>query len=387
MTATGSGLPLPSVEEQLRSDRLRGVVRTAIADAGGLITFSQFMELALYSVRDGYYASDSQKFGEHGDFVTAPELGSLFARSLSRQIAQVRSDLGGGDIMEVGGGSGRLALELLRNLCAQDSAPDRYHILETSASLAHRQRELLSTHAPELMPRVNWLGELPQEFNGVIVANEVVDAIPVDRFVIENGRPRGIGVAWDSGDFVDASYLVNGANWDTIRSFDLPEGYISEAGFQREAWMRSIADCLQTGVILIIDYGFPRHEYFHPQRNGGTLMCHYRHRSHFDPYIYIGLQDITAHVDFTGLAQSAIASELTLLGFTTQASFLLSLGILDDIEPAMLIDSVERLAATQELKKLTLPSEMGELFKVVAVGRGLQHPLKGFAHMDHRGRL
>lgn len=381
------GLPLPSSAEQEHSDELQSTIRGVIDDAGGLITFSRFMELALYSPLGGYYAAGSQKFGEHGDFITAPELGNVFAQCLGRQVAQVLNWLDGGEIMEIGAGSGVLALQLLHTLAAQDRLPKHYFILEASADLARRQHELLVKHIPQIVSRVRWLTELPDQFDGVILANEVADAMPVDRFKILNGQVHGIGVAWGTNGFTDATYIVDDATWDTISNLNLPEGYSSEAGFQRQAWMQTIGECLQTGVVIVVDYGFPHHEYFHPQRSSGTLMCHYRHRSHFDPYVYVGLQDITAHVDFTALAESAVVSGLSLLGFTTQASFLLSLGILDVIEPIMQANAAEKIAITQEVKKLTLPSEMGELFKVMAAGKGIHHPLTGFTQTDHRGRL
>lgn len=381
------GLPSPSAEEREHSDKLRRAIRSAIDNAGGLIPFSQFMQLALYSAGGGYYASGSVKFGEQGDFITAPELGSLFARCLAKQIAQVLNQVNGGEILEVGAGSGALALQLLRTLSAQNELPPRYQILETSAELSHRQHELLAKHVPHLLHHIEWISQLPDKFNGVILANEVVDAIPVDRFTIINDQVQGVGVAWGQDGFRDAAYTVTGSNWNVIRNLNLPENYCSEAGFQREAWMRSIGACLQSGAVIIVDYGFPRHEYFHPQRSGGTLMCHYRHRSHFDPYLYVGLQDITAHVDFTALADGAAASGLSLAGFTSLASFLLALGILDIIEPIIQTSTIQHVAIAQEVKKLTLPSEMGELFKVLAVGKNLRYPLEGFAHSDRRGRL
>ena len=387
MTQTRTGLPAPSAEQREHSERLQRTIRQAIVDAGGLIPFSRFMELALYSPQGGYYVSGSRKFGEHGDFITAPELGDLFARCLARQVAQVLDQLQGGDILEVGAGSGALALQLLRALAARGQLPGRYCILETSAELVQRQQELLGHHVPHLLASISWLSALPDRFSGVVLANEVVDAIPVDRFTVVNNQVQAVGVAWDQNGFKDALYAADGANWDAIRHLNLPEHYRSEAGFQREAWMQAVGHCLESGAVVVVDYGFPRREYYHPQRTGGTLMCHYRHRSHPDPYLNVGLQDITAHVDFTGLADSAVTAGLTLLGFTTQASFLLALGILDIIAPHMPADTADNLAASQQVKKLTLPSEMGELFKVLAAGRGLRHPLQGFTQLDHRGRL
>ena len=206
------------------------------------------------------------------------------------------------------------------------------------------------------MDRVVWLSELPSQFSGVILANEVVDALPVDRFVVRGGEIRGVGAGWRDAGFADVEYPVEGPGWTALGELRLHDGYASEVGFQGQAWMSSLADCLASGAIVVIDYGYPAFEFYHPHRDRGTLMCHYRHRSHTDPYINVGLQDITAHVDFTALARCAGDSGLSLLGFTTQASFLLSLGILEQTEPVMLETTAESLQLAQQVKRLTLPS-------------------------------
>ena len=381
------GLPVPDDQALEHSAKLKSAINDAIDAAGGLISFSQFMELALYSSLGGYYVSGLRKFGEYGDFVTAPELGDVFARCLARQAAQVLGDLDNGEVLEVGAGSGVLAMQLLKELDEQEGLPVRYSILEVSPELSRRQFQLLQQQVPEYINRVRWLSELPDGFSGVVVANEVVDALPVDRFTIKNGEVLGVGVAVGENGFVDATYAVDHSKWDAIRSLNLADGYSSEVGFQQQAWLRSLGDRLQSGVIIVIDYGFPCHEFFHPQRCNGTLMCHYRHHSHSDPYINVGLQDITAHVDFTALARAAGETGLSLLGFTNQASFLLSLGILDVIAPEMQSKTAHTIEISQQVKKLTLPSEMGELFKVMVVGVGVEQPLLGFALADHRSRL
>lgn len=381
------GLPMPDPRALEHCKKLESVINEAIEQAGGLIEFSRFMELALYDPSGGYYVSGLRKFGEEGDFVTAPELGDVFARCLARQVAQVFDGLDKGEVLEVGAGSGVLAAQLLQELGKQGKLPQRYCILEISADLSQRQYQLLQQQVPQHMDRIHWLSEIPDRFNGVIVANEVVDALPVDRFTIKNGQVLGLGVARGEEGFIDATYAVDQTKWDAIRKLNLIDGYTSEVGFQQQAWLRSLGDRLQSGVIIIIDYGFPRHEYFHPQRCNGTLMCHYHHRSHPNPYINVGLQDITAHVDFSALARAAGETGLSVLGFTTQASFLLSLGILDLIEPEMRGNTANTIKLGQQVKKLTLPSEMGELFKVMAVGVGFEGPLLGFAHADHRSRL
>ena len=381
------GLPKPDAQALEHSARLKSVIIDAIDDAGGLIEFSRFMELALYSPSGGYYVSGLRKFGEDGDFITAPELGDVFSRCLVRQVAQVLDCLGSGEVLEFGAGSGVLAMQLLNGLGKHDKLPLRYSILEVSPELSQRQYQLLQQRVPEYMDRVQWLSELPDTFSGVVVANEVVDALPVDRFTIKNGNVLGVGVAVGENGFFDATYAVDHSKWDAIRNLNLADGYSSEVGFQQQAWLRSLADRLQAGVIIVIDYGFPCHEFFHPQRCNGTLMCHYRHRNHSNPYINVGLQDITAHVDFTALATAARETGLSLLGFTNQASFLLSLGILDLIAPEMQSNAANQIEVSQQVKKLTLPSEMGELFKVMVVGTGLEQPLLGFTLADHRSRL
>ena len=381
------GLPEPNAEALEHSATLRRVIDDAIEASGGLIPFSRFMELALYSPEGGYYVSGLRKFGEQGDFITAPELGDVFARCLARQLAQVLDGLDNREVLEVGAGSGVLAMQLLKELDKSYELPSLYSILEVSPELSRRQFQLLQQEVPEHIDRIRWLSELPDTFSGVIVANEVVDALPVDRFTVKNGDVLGVGVAVGERGFIDATYTVDHARWDAIRKLDLADGYSSEVGFQQQAWLRSLGDRLKSGVIIVIDYGFPCHEFFHPQRSKGTLMCHYRHRSHGDPYINVGLQDITAHVDFTALAKAASESGLSLLGFTSQASFLLSLGILDIIAPEMQGNTAHTIEISQQVKKLTLPSEMGELFKVMVVGVGFEQPLLGFVLADHRSRL
>jgi SAM-dependent MidA family methyltransferase len=384
---SGITLPRPEDGEKENSELLAGVIREEIKGSGGLIPFSRFMDLALYSVPFGYYESGSRKFGEQGDFITAPELGDLFAKCLASQVVQILDKLSDGNILEVGAGSGILAAQLLEALAKSDKLPPSYGILEVSASLAQRQRETLQARVPQYVDRVQWLAELPQNFNGVILANEVVDALPVERFHICNGQVQGLGGGWENGGFVDKSYAVDDPGWDAIRDFGLAENYRSEVGFHGQAWMRTLAGCMESGLLLVVDYGYPAPEYYHPQRAEGTLRCHFRHRAHANPYTHVGLQDITAHVDFTALARCAHDSGLSLLGFSNQASFLLSLGILDVIESDMQATGAASMLLGQQVKRLTLPSDMGELFKVLAVGTGIEGPLAGFALTNHRNRL
>jgi SAM-dependent MidA family methyltransferase len=399
-------LPPPSTEEQARSTALTDDIRAEINRCGGAIDFSRFMELALYAPGRGYYSGGQQKFGAAGDFITAPELGSLFARCLAQSCHQALAAVGGGDILEAGAGTGALAADLLLALETLDSRPRRYLILELSAELRARQAETLKQKAPHLLERVRWLDALPdKDFRGVVLGNELLDAMPVERFRVTardggNGaRAHGCAqrltatglqqmqVGWENGQFGWRERPADAAIQQRIGPLGLPAGYASEINFRAEAWVRSVAERLAAGVLLLIDYGFPRAEFYHPQRTTGTLMCHYRHRAHADPLIFPGLQDITAHVDFSGIAEAGHAAGLELLGYTSQAAFLLDSGLEQIVATSNPDDARAHLALTQQVKKLTLPHEMGELYKVIALGRGLPGPLAGFGLQDRRARL
>jgi SAM-dependent MidA family methyltransferase len=345
------------------------------------------MELSLYAPGLGYYSGGRQKFGAAGDFVTAPELGSVFARCLARQCREILEVLGGGDILEAGAGSGRLAVDLLAEFDRLGCMPGRYFILELSAELRTRQRQTVEQLAPHLAARVQWLDRLPERFHGIVLGNELLDALPVERFRIANHGVEQLQVGWENDHLV---WKVRPAD-ENIRArivpLGLPAGYESEIGFAAEAWVRTLAEIIDAGALLLIDYGFPRREFYHPQRATGTLMCHYRHRAHADPLVLVGLQDITAHVDFTAVAAAGSAAGLDLLGYASQAMFLLGCG-LDELTAASDPNDVRaHLALTTEIKKLTLPTEMGELFKVIALGRGVESPLRGFRIQDRRARL
>jgi len=379
------GLPAPSEHERALSEQLCAAIRDEIVRAGGALSFARFMELALYAPGLGYYSTGRQKFGEGGDFVTAPELGELFARCLARNLAPVLQALPGGDVLEAGAGSGALAAGLLLELERLGCLPQRYLILELSSELRARQHACLAERAGHLLDRVQWLDDLPQTIHGIVVGNELLDAMPAQRFQIHNGKAREWCVAWDGDRF--AWRLGDELAGDTavrLAALDLPDGYTSEINLAAEGWVRTAAERLEAGVLLLIDYGFPRHEFYHAQRAQGTLMCHYRQRAHDDPLILVGLQDITAHVDFTAIAEAAHAAGLDILGYTGQGQFLLASGI---AEFAGHSDTKTQLRLAQEIKKLTLPHEMGELIKVMAAGRGVDCALPGFALNDRRGRL
>ncbi len=381
-------LPPPSTEEQARSTALTDDIRAEINRCGGAIDFSRFMELALYAPGRGYYSGGQQKFGAAGDFITAPELGSLFARCLAQSCRQALAAVGGGDILEAGAGTGALAADLLLALETLDSMPRRYLILELSAELRARQAETLKQKAPHLLGRVHWLDALPdKDFRGVVLGNELLDAMPVERFRVTATGLQQMQVGWDNGQFGWRERPADAAIQQRTGPLGLPAGYASEINFRAEAWVRSVAERLAAGVLLLIDYGFPRAEFYHPQRATGTLMCHYRHRAHADPLIFPGLQDITAHVDFTAIAEAGHAAGLDLLGYASQAAFLLDSGLEKIVATSNPDDARAHLALTQQIKKLTLPHEMGELYKVIALGRGLPGPLAGFGLQDRRARL
>ncbi len=379
--------PPPDSEASARGARLTAVIRGEIETAGGAIPFARFMELALYAPGLGYYSGPQPKFGAAGDFITAPELGNLFARCLARQCAQILDQLGGGDILEAGAGSGALAAELLLELERLGQLPRRYAILELSASLRARQARTLNERAAHLSARADWLDRLPPAgVRGVVLANELLDAMPVERFRVRSGDVVQLAVGREQESFVWREQPAPDAVRERIAALALPPGYESEIGLAAEGWVGSVADVLEAGVLLIVDYGFPRAEFYHPQRGGGTLMCHYRHRAHSDPLVRVGLQDITAHVDFTAVAEAAHAAGLAVLGYSSQAQFLLGCGL------AAIASAGGRGGAADwreaaEIGRLTLPQEMGELFKVLAAGRGIDFPLIGFGLQDRRGRL
>lgn len=384
-----ASLPEPPADEQALSAQLADTIRAEIAENGGALPFSRFMELALYAPVLGYYSSTRRKFGAAGDFVTAPELGGGLAYCLARQSRDILEQLGGGDMLEIGAGSGRMAIELLRGLDDLDCLPRRYRILELSSGLRAEQQAAIHHQIPALATCVEWLNQLPAPgFRGVVIANEVLDAQPIDLIRVVGGEPRELCVAVDGERFVwrerAASAALARCYREQLLALAPADGYLTELHCRARAWVASIAERIAAGVMLVIDYGFPRSEYYHPDRRGGTLMCHYRHRVHADPLTHIGLQDITAHVDFTTVAEAAEAADLDLLGYTSQSAFLLACGIADY---AASDEERERLKRAQEIKKLTLPHEMGELFKVMALGRAFPKSLIGFTLQDRRHRL
>jgi SAM-dependent MidA family methyltransferase len=387
-------LPEPDAAAREVSARLLERLRGEIDRAGGCLPFRRYMELALYAPGLGYYAAGSHKLGAGGDFITAPETSPLFARCLARQAAQVLEHLGGGDVLEFGAGSGALAVDLLPALESLGRLPGRYLILEPSPDLRARQQHAVAGLPDALRERVRWLHALPDAgtLRGVVLANEVLDAMPVDVFAWTPGGVREKGVTWD-GHALAWAERPAGAElaaavqrlWSETGGW--PSGYTSERNPSLPAWVSAVSQTLAAGVILLIDYGYPRREYYSAERRQGTLMGYYRHRALTDPLILPGLVDITAHVDFTAVAEAGLAAGLEVAGYTTQAWFLIGAGLDAVFREAASEDPREQIALAGQVRQLTLPGEMGERFQAMALTRGVPVPLAGFAGRDLRERL
>ncbi len=377
-----SELPRPDAAAQAASRALVERIEAELRAQGNWISFARYMQLALYEPRYGYYAAAGAQFGRGGDFVTAPELSPLYARTLARQLAALLQP--GDAVLEFGAGSGALAAQLCDELAALGAGPHAYLILETSRVLRERQREHLGA-------RAQWLDRLPAGFRGVMLANEVADAMPVHALAWTRAGIAERGVCANEGEFAWCERPATGEVLAAAQEIEIdlpPSGrYESELALAAPAWMRALGAVLERGAILVIDYGFPRREYYHPQRSMGTLMCHYRHRAHGDPFFFPGLQDITAHVDFSALAQVAADSGLDLLGYAGQAQFLVNCGITELLAAEDHADVARYAPLAASAQTLLSPAEMGELFKVLAVGRGIDQPLAGFAQGDRSHTL
>ena len=388
-------LPIPDADALAHSERLSALIRRDIAAAGGSIPFSRYMELALYAPGLGYYSAGATKFGAAGDFVTAPELGAQFAQCVAEAVAPVlRGVAPAADFLELGGGSGAFARDLLHALAGRHALPARYLLLEPSADLRARQRETLQAALPaDQFERVAWVDRPPEQaWRGVLFANEVLDALPTTRFALVQGEVMEEHVALDAQQrFVavlrPADALVAGAVRHLQRTLGVPfaDGYRSEVLPQLPYWMQAVAGTLDAGLALFVDYGYPRREFYLPERRDGTLVCHYRHRAHADPFLWPGLQDLTAFVDFTAVAEAGMHAGFELAGFASQAAFLLNNGLQDRLEAGD-TDPVERHRRNLEAKRLTLPGEMGERFKAIGLQRGIDAS-EQFAFGDQSHRL
>ncbi|MGN6316542.1 class I SAM-dependent methyltransferase [Trinickia sp.] len=398
-----ASLPVPAADALDASAALAAHIREAISQAGGWLPFDRYMELALYTPALGYYSGGARKFGRRAedgsDFVTAPELSPLFAQTLARALAQALTASGTSRLIEFGAGTGRLAAGILSALDALGIPLQSYAIVELSGELRERQRATIDALGGALASRVTWLDALPDHFEGVVIGNEVLDAMPIALYARTAGVWRARGVSVDEA----------GAFRFDDRPLDAPEGqtgkedaallaeidtqidpggdYIAETHSAAAAFTRTVCSMLVRGAAFFIDYGFPRGEYYHPQRSQGTLMCHYRHRAHGDPFLYPGLQDITAHVEFTRIAEAGVETGADLLGYTSQARFLMNAGIteaLGEIDPN---DVARFLPAANAVQKLMSEAEMGELFKVIAFSRGIDGAIDAFARGDRSHTL
>jgi SAM-dependent MidA family methyltransferase len=381
-----SDLPTPPAEALAHSEKLAALIRGEIAANGGWIPFARYMELALYAPGLGYYTAGARKLGREGDFITAPEMTPLYGQTLARQAAQVLES-GLDQILEIGAGSGALAAALLAELERLDRLPRNYYILEVSPDLRQRERDLLDLKVPHLLERVIWLNRLPTLYQGLIIANEVLDAMPVHMVRAGASGIEEGGVALKDETFAWAYRPAAAELRSAAQALELPDAYRTEVQLVARGFVRSLAQSMARGVILLFDYGFPAHEYYHTQRSEGTLMCHYRHRAHADPFFLPGLQDITSHIDFSAVARAGGEAGLELLGYAGQAQFLINCGITDILLRTPPENAATYLPQAAAAQQLLSPSEMGELFKVIALGKDYAAPLMGFASGDRRASL
>jgi SAM-dependent MidA family methyltransferase len=386
-------LPRPDDDSLAHGKKVCESIRQAIDEAGGSISFAQFMQLALYSPGLGYYNVGTTKFGATGDFVTAPELSPLFGRVVARQCESVLKQLEKGKILELGAGSGRLAVEILRKLTELKSPPERYLILEISADLKARQEELISEELPDLLQRVEWLSKLPEKFAGVVIANEVADALPVERFERTDAAVLQMHVTASETGFdwsrkpAPEMLAMAVEKIETDIGEALPPGYQSEISLGLPDWIGQIARCLDKGLVLLFDYGVSRREYYSRERNQGWLRCHFRHHAHNEPLIYPGIQDLTSWVDFTAVAESAVDHGLDVAGYVTQAQFLINGGLEDELAGIADLAVADQLELSRQVKLLTLPGEMGENFKCIGLGCGELAGVTAFSSADRAHTL
>lgn len=397
---TVNSLPLPEKDAAEHSDKVKQCLLDKIVSNGSL-SFTEYMAAVLYEPGLGYYSAGSTKLGAEGDFITAPEISPLFSQSIAQAILPALAEIENCSILEVGAGSGKMAAAILAHLDNINNLPTHYYILELSADLRLRQQQFINETIPALAEKIVWLDSIPENLNAVVIANELLDAMPVVRFRKES---QGIGIEHvieADGEF-QLRYIQDTSDTMNLRASKrvdeienevnkLEVGYVSEINFNAEDWLASMADKLNKGVILLIDYGYPQHEYYHPERNEGTLNCFYRHRHHSNPFLYPGLQDLTAHIDFTAIADSGINNNLGLLGYTTQSHFLFGAGIaqLAEARTKCFDDDniIAQIELANEVKKLTMPYEMGEVVKAIGFSKNCNVTLEAFQFKDMRDHL
>ena len=363
-------MPIASEIEIQLSEQLKTKIIQTIHSNDGWISFDRFMELALYDPEFGYYTGSLRKFGEKGDFVTASEISSFFAKTISIQFKEIFRSLDK-NIIEIGAGSGKFALEVIQSLDSENI--DHYFILEISHSLRKHQYDLLIKHLPpHLFSKVLWIDEIPQEYRGIVFCNELLDALPVDLIKKVSGvyYQKGVGLENDLFIWKDKP-IIDLTIYDHINLESLPDDYLIEDAIHIKSWINKINESIAKGVVIIIDYGFNHSEYFHEQRSQGTLMCHFKHHAHDNPLIQVGIQDITSHVNFSYVAREASNIGLNINGFISQANFLINCGILELLEKVNIEDSALYMKSVSEIQKLLSPSEMGDLFKVMIIEKGM----------------
>ncbi len=382
-------LPEPSADALTHSQKLVERIRDEIIAKGGSITFRRYMEMALYEPSLGYYVAGTHKIGEQGDFITAPEVSPLFSHCIAQQCKEVLSETQG-DLLELGAGTGIMATDILLSLEDDDCLPQHYYILDLSPDLKQRQKETIEARAPHLLKHVTWLSQLPESFNGIILGNEVLDAMPIDVFTQQNNDVFKHHVIWDDGKLCEQLQKADDDFSKIVLALNIPTEatpYTSEINPNLSGWFDSISQCLEKGVILLADYGYPRKEYYFHERNKGTLICHYQHLVNEAPLHHVGLQDITASVDFTAVAEAADSADLTVAGFTSQATFLSNSGLESVFMKALNNTPDDQYALAQQVRTLSLPAEMGERFKFIALSKKYEKPLSGFSTLDQRIRL
>jgi SAM-dependent MidA family methyltransferase len=376
-------LPPPSKEAIEHSNNLVASIKK-YANKQTSLSFAQFMQQTLYTPQLGYYSNSLQKIGEKGDFITSPEISPLFSKCLARQAKQVLEQLSSPNIIEFGAGRGIMARDILLELEQLKQPLDNYYIIELSAELKLVQQQTLSSLPNKIKQKVVWLDKLPPPLSAVVLANEVLDAMPVERLKF---MPSSISQAfvkivqgdlsWDYQPITNRKLKEKAEDLLQYIGSPSPDGYETEVNLNIEPWIASINDFLNEGLLLIIDYGYSRQEYYQPARVMGTLRCHYQHLAHNDPFFYPGLQDITAHVDFTAVAEAGFNVGFNIDGFTTQAHFLMASGLLGMSEK-LTLNTTESIKIAQQIKTLTMPNEMGESFKVIALTKNIIQPLIGF---------
>ena len=404
-------LPEPSADALAHSQKLVNTIRQAIKNNNGSISFRRYMEMALYEPTLGYYVAGSHKIGAEGDFTTAPEISPLFSRCVAKQCAEIIEKVGGW-LLELGAGSGTMAADILLELEQLNQLPERYLILDLSPDLVQRQKQTLQEKAPHLISHVEWITQLPENFTGVILGNEVLDAMPVNVFTQHGETIYEHRITWENEQLTEQLQNANDALKQQVNALNIQtdQPYTSEINPNINAWINALSDSLSKGLILLFDYGYPRSEYYIPDRNKGTLICHYQHLVNEAPLHYPGLQDITANVDFTAVAEAADKHKLHVAGFTSQAIFLTNAGLetyfINALDKEALnkealdkeaLDKapIDQYALAQQVRTLSLPSEMGERFKCIALSKHMhdgpndenKQTLLGFSTMDQRYRL